>query len=141
MNNETTNNGIVKVPSDIITLRIPTSDATVSESVTQPYVREANGTAKLSAGVANRGFTIVLPAFNEVIYDEVLFTFSTLNYSAGIISTRLPFTSGEDTIDTVSTEEVNGPFKAGDKARIRVFLRVTPEIWVAGKDSVEYEIV
>ncbi|GFM60845.1 hypothetical protein [Pseudomonas capsici] len=41
----------------------------------------------------------------------------------------------------VSPEEISGRFRAGDRAKIKCFLRVTHDIWVEGKDSIEYEIV
>ncbi|WP_147466605.1 hypothetical protein [Pseudomonas cichorii] len=124
-----------------VTLQIRVDSKAPPEPVTQPYVREANNTAQLNAAVANRGFTLVLPGFSEIIYDELLLTFSNSDYSAGINSTLIPFVSGKDSIDTVAREEISGTFKRGDKAIIKTFLRVTHDIWVAGKDSIEYEIV
>ncbi|GFM83646.1 hypothetical protein PSCICN_43380 [Pseudomonas cichorii] len=130
-----------KSKSDVINLQIQLSDATPSEAIPVPYVREANETSELDVSIANRGFTLVLPAFKEEIFDELIMTFSTLDYSANINSNLITFKSGEASIDTVTKDQITGTFKRGDKARIRVFLRVYGDIWMAGKDSIEYNIV
>ncbi|MBI6854280.1 hypothetical protein YA0002_15990 [Pseudomonas cichorii] len=128
-------------PSEITPFKIPLSDGSVSESVTQPYIREANKGETLSALLANKGFTLVLPGFEDGAFHEVLMTFSTTDNSASIVSTRLTFNQGEDSIDDVKQSEIKGAFKPGDKARIQVFLSITPDIWVAGHPSIEYSIV
>lgn len=83
-----------KSKSDVINLQIQLSDATPSEAITVPYVREANETSELDFSIANRGFTLVLPAFKEEIFDELIMTFSTLDYSANINSNLITFKSG-----------------------------------------------
>lgn len=128
-------------PSEITEFKIPLSDGTVSESVTLPYIREANEHAELSAILANKGFTLVLPGFEDGAFHEVLMTFSTSDNSGSIISTRLQLEQGKDSIDVVKQNEIRKAFKPGDKARIQVFLSITPDIWVAGKESIEYSIV
>ncbi|MBX8498154.1 hypothetical protein [Pseudomonas cichorii] len=128
-------------PSEITEFKIPLSDGTVSESVTQPYIREANERAELSAILANKGFTLVLPGFEDGAFHEVVMTFSTPDNSGSIISTRLQLEQGKDSIDVVKQSEIRKAFKPGDKARIQVFLSITPDIWVAGKESIEYSIV
>ncbi|AHF66150.1 hypothetical protein PSCICO_44530 [Pseudomonas cichorii] len=128
-------------PSETTQFTIPLSDGAVSESVTQPYIREANERAELSALIANKGFTLVLPGFEDGAFHEVLMTFSTPDNSGKIISTRLNLEQGKDSIDAVKQNEILKAFKPGDKARIQVFLSITPDIWVAGKESIEYSIV
>ncbi|MCV4282899.1 hypothetical protein [Pseudomonas capsici] len=140
-NQNTSGSGATTASRTVVSLQIPVGTQSPAEAVTQPHVREANGTAKLNAAVANRGFSLVLPGFSEEIYDELLMTFSTSDNSVGIVSTLIPFVSGKDSIDIVTPEEISGRFRAGDRAKIKCFLRVTHDIWVEGKDSIEYEIV
>lgn len=125
--------------SNVINLKIQLSNIAPSEAIPEAYVREANGTSELDVNIVNRGFTLVLPAFKDETFDELLMTFSTPE-NVGISSNLITFKSGEASIDTVTKDEVIGTFKRGDKAKIMIFLRVYGDVWMV-KDSTEYDIV
>ncbi|MBX8515332.1 hypothetical protein K5D69_11570 [Pseudomonas cichorii] len=126
--------------TETISLQINLSNAKPSEAVPMPHVREAGETLELDSGIANRGFTLVLPAFKDETFDELFITFSTLDYSSITNANLIPFISGQASIDTVTEEQIVGRFKPGETAKIRVFLRVYGDIWVL-KESPDYKIV